>query len=328
MEQDYPGGRHLIRKAHELRGVPNEAMSVILSSITDSSHKQYETCFKKWWTFCAKKELDPFHGDVSIILQFLTELYNNGSAASTINCYRSAISLLVGPDIAQDSSMKRFFKGLSNLRPSKPKYDATWNPKIVLDHFSSYVDNSQLDLKSLTTKLITLLALTTGHRMQTFSLIKIENIEIRSKSIDIKIPDRIKTTGLNRSQPVLVLPYYHKNKKVCVATALRTYLDRTKENRKNIDSLFLSHKRPFKAVTSQTLSRWVKNVLEECGIDTNIFTAHSTRHASTSAASRNGIDIDTLRRTAGWTKTSNTFAKFYNLRLVEDKDAFAKAVLN
>ena len=87
-------------------------------------------------------------------------------------------------------------------------------------------------------------------------------------------------------------------------------------------------KSPFKSVTTQTLSRWVKEVLNNSGIDTRIFTAHSTRHASTSAAKRNGVDIDPLRRTAGWTKISNTFTKFYDLRLSIETDAIAKPVHN
>ena len=93
-------------------------------------------------------------------------------------------------------------------------------------------------------------------------------------------------------------------------------------------SLFISFKKPYKDVTTQTLSRWVNDCLQESGINTEIFTAHSTRHASTSAANRNGLDLDTIRRTAGWTLNSNTFSKFYNLKLVSTKDAYANAVLN
>lgn len=55
------------------------------------------------------------------IIEFLTELYEKGAARSSINCHRSAISLLVGPEMAQDYRVSRFFKGIANLRPSKPK---------------------------------------------------------------------------------------------------------------------------------------------------------------------------------------------------------------
>lgn len=306
------------------------SIEIALSSLTESSYKkQYETCFNKWWRFCLKRNISPYKNSVQDILIFLTDLYKDGAVHSSINCYRSAISLLVGPEMAHDDRIRRFFKGLSKLRPSRPKYDLTWDPKIVLDYFSSLPRNDELSIKDLTMKLICLLALVTGHRMQTFSLIKVENIELTQDSIKIKIPDRIKTSGPDRKQPVLLLHFFKANEKICAATALQCYLDRTRNVREGIQSPFISHKRPFKAVTSQTLSRWVKVILDKSGIDSNMFTAHSIRHTSTSAARKKGIDMDTLRRTAGWTKSSNTFAKFYNLSLNmdADADAFAKVIL-
>ncbi|OXU18778.1 hypothetical protein TSAR_005755 [Trichomalopsis sarcophagae] len=303
-------------------------MDIMLASLTESSYKQYNSCLKKWWKFCENMKISPFESSIENILLFLTNIFESGAAHSSINCYRSAVSLLVGPEIAQDDRMKRFFKGLSKLRPSKPKYDSTWDPKIVLDYLSSLSKNEELSLKILTMKLITLFALITGHRMQTFALIKIENVLVTNKHIEIKIPDRIKTSGANRKQSCLVLPFYKKNRKICAASTLQHYLEKTKDLRSNINSLFISHKKPHKKVTSQTLSRWIKEILENSGIDTNVFTAHSTRHASTSAAKRRGIDIDTVRRTAGWTKKSNTFIKFYNLNLTVPSDAFGKAIVS
>ena len=49
------------------------------------------------------------------------------------------------------------------------------------------------------------------------------------------------------------------------------------------------------------------------GIDTTIFTAHSTSHASTSAAT--------------WTSSSATFARFYDLPLCSEQN-FAQSILN
>ena len=151
---------------------------------------------------------------------------------------------------------------------------------------------------------------------------------MNSEIIEIKIPDRVKTSGPNRNQPLLVIPYYQKNKKVCAAYTLECYLKRISKLRGDTESLFISTKRPFKAVSAQTLGHWVKDTLELCGRDTKIFTALSTRHASTSAAKRNGIDIDTLRKTAGCTERSKTFAKFYDLKVSQHKSAFANSILD
>lgn len=55
-------------------------------------------------------------------------------------------------------------------------------------------------------------------------------------------------------------------------------------------------------------SRWIKNILAKSGVDTHIYSAHSTRHAATSAASRKGLSVDLIRRSAGWSQSSETFA--------------------
>ncbi|KAJ8980421.1 hypothetical protein NQ317_018813 [Molorchus minor] len=61
-------------------------------------------------------------------------------------------------------------------------------------------------------------------------------------------------------------------------------------------------------------------MLNRSGLDTSRFTAHSTRHASTSAAARKGVSYDTIRLAAGWTRRSSTFANFYDRPIIEDND--------
>ena len=68
--------------------------------------------------------------------------------------------------------------------------------------------------------------------------------------------------------------------------------------------------------------------MREAGLDIKKFTPHSIRAASTSAAMRNGIPIDSILATAGWTKES-TFRKYYNKPLAVEtslQDDVAKDV--
>lgn len=90
--------------------------------------------------------------------------------------------------------------------------------------------------------------------------------------------------------------------------------------------MFISFKKPFKKVSANTISRWIKKTLELSGIDITVFSAHSTRHATTSAAYKKGVNIDVIRRTAGWTGESTTFARFYN-RPIINNNIFAETVL-
>lgn len=174
-------------------------------------------------------------------------------------------------------------------------------------------------------KLTTLLALISGHRMQSFSLIQLENIRISADKIEITIPARIKTSQKNAIQPLLTLPFFH-NKKICAAFTLLCYLDSTTEIRNSVKRLFISTNKPVKEVFTQSLSGWVNEVLTS-SVDTTVFSAHSTRHDTTSAAKRLGVDLDLIKKTAGWNKESKTFAKFYNRIVRSDKQQFALSIL-
>jgi len=106
---------------------------------------------------------------------------------------------------------------------------------------------------------------------------------------------------------------------LCVITLLECYVEYTRDlRRKDCDSLFISWRPPYKSVSSQTLGRWVKTELGAAGVDTSIFSAYSTRHASTSLAACRGFSVDEIRRTAGWSRVSEVFARFYNRPIIKD----------
>ena len=262
------------------------------------------------------------------MLSFLTLWYEKGLSYSSLNTFRSAVSILSVDKIGEDLMISRFFKGLDKLRPARPKYAFIWDVSIVLSHLRNLHPLEDLSYQDLSEKAIILLALSTGHRAQTLASIKLPNIKCTSNGIEIRIPDRIKTSAHGRFQPLLVLPKYNADVRICTATVVIRYLDVTKAIRNNADKLFLAIKSPHKPVDSQTVSRWIKSVLCKSGIDTSIFSAHSVRHASTSTAFKKGISIDVIRRTAGWTSGSKTFATFYNRPVQLNDECFALAVLD
>lgn len=294
--------------------------------MSEGTINQYGSTYKQWWPFCAKIGISPFSGNATHVITFLQELLDNGkSVYGTFNSHRSALSLITSADLGSDPTLTRFLKGIFKLRPPRPRYNFVWDPQKVLD----YLENTSSDtLRSLSHRLITLLALTTAHRIQTFSLIKISNIVDTESGFQIPISDPVKTSGVNKIQPCLHIPLFAANPKLCVASTLKEYLIMTKDKRPpGNDFLFITTQKPYRTANKQTLSRWVKETLGLAGIDTNIFKAHSTRHASTSAALRQGVSIDVIRQTAGWTQQSTVFANVYN-RPLSNVRAFSDAILS
>lgn len=116
-------------------------------SLAQSSWKQYDSSLRKWWEYCKDKKLDPLDDNKLQVMTFLTNEFKNEASHGSINTSRSAIALLHGPDLGEDFHIKRLFKGVSNLRPTKPKYDSTWDPQLVLDHVSQW-ENSRISLEN------------------------------------------------------------------------------------------------------------------------------------------------------------------------------------
>lgn len=301
----------------------------MLASLASNTLKQYNTSFKRWFTFCQGKNLGLFEVSVTNVLDFLVTLFNQGHKYNSINCTKAALSLLINPVTINDPQITRFMKGVFKLRTPLPRYNLTWDPSIVLDYLSNWYPNESLSFDRLSKKLVTLLALVTAHRVQTLSLIKLSNIKkYNNEKLVINITDIIKTSSVNRTPPILTLPYFNDKPSICPARTLEQYLTVSVNKRKpECNSLLISYRKPFNNVCSQSLSRWIKATLGESGIDTSVFSAHSTRHAATSAANRLGVSIDLIKRTAGWTGRSETFAKFYNREVaVDTSDAFARSL--
>jgi MarR-like DNA-binding transcriptional regulator SgrR of sgrS sRNA len=151
-------------------------------------------------------------------------------------------------------------------------------------------------------------------------------MKISDKSCVFKIEKLLKTSKPGKHLSRIELLAYSPEKALCIVEYLKLYLERTESLRENNTQLLISYQKPYGPVTTDTIARWIKQVLAEAGIDTSIFTAHSTRAASTSAAKTKQIPIDTILTAAGWSNES-TFARFYN-KPIRDDDNYGHRLLN
>lgn len=232
------------------------------SSLSQATLKQYEQALKKWREFCLSYGGDFFDPKIDDLQNFLTKNFVAGASYGTINTLRSAVSLITKQKLGEHPLITRLMKGFYKIRPTAPKYQATWDVSVVLKYLKKKLyPLEELTAKELSERTATLLALSTAHRVQTLSSIKLENIRKTKEGLKILIPEHVKTSGPGRFQPVLNLPAFKKNPKICVVKSLKKYLGVTKNRRGNEKSLFISLNKPYKAVGAQTISKWIKNTL-------------------------------------------------------------------
>ncbi len=277
--------------------------------------------FEQWKKFKSNFSVN-YPLSIDNILEFLSWLFNDGKSYSSINTARSALSIYKGKIdncfIGSHPLVSCFMKGVGRLRPPSSKYNFIWDPSKVLSTISSWGKNETLSLNVLSKKLAALMALCSSQRVQTLSLISRVDIHfVMQDRVDIVVTARLKTSKPGQVYSMNFNKFHDDT--VCVFSCLKHYLERTKYIC-NEEKLFVSSRKPYKKVCSQTISKWLKSVLSDSGIDITVFKSHSFRHASSSKAAEEGVHIDEIYKSAGWSDNSRVFANFYNRPIVTSNE--------
>ncbi len=267
----------------------------------------------KWRRYAHSRHIDPISPSISEAVNFLAHLYKSGLGYSAICVARSALSSYLNiadvVDFGQHKIVRRFMKGVFELKPVLPKYSHTWDVDTVLNLLECYAPNDKLTLKELSHKLVMLLALLTGQRCQTIHKLSVKSMKLEDNKCVFYITSLLKQSKQGKHLAPIELLSFPRNKNICVVEVIKEYLRRTKVFRDGHTQLLLSYLKPHLPISKDTLARWIRDVLHKAGVDTQ-FGAHSTRSASTSAAASKGLPIDIVLKAAGWSSAS-TFTRFY-----------------
>ena len=288
---------------------------------------------RKWRLSCQQQGWAAHTITVNRVIKFLVWLkdtLNLGiksvmAARAAIGNYATMVDVN-NKDITADVLISKLIQGMKNLTPPLRTYHHIWDPEQVLQYLRSLPPNEELTLYQLSCKTAMLAALVTGSRCQSVHYITKSKMQItHGTCYCCKVPPILKTSKWDGKDHVLHLPKF-EDTRVCVFTAVCDYLDRTAALRPpNCDKLFIISRRPFTAAAGSTISGWIKTCMTQAGIDTSVYTTHSTRKASTSKADVS-VPLVTILRAAGWA-SGHTFAQYYKLPMLNHMD-FAAAVLN
>jgi len=136
-------------------------------------------------------------------------------------------------------------------------------------------------------------------------------MSIGSDSVVFRIFDLLKQSRPGYKNPEITLRAFPSDRTLCIFTYFVAYMQTTKTLRNDNTAVFLTLNKPHSPATKDTISRWVKTVMSDAGVDTTRFAPHSVRCASTSAAHRGGAPVNEIMQKAGWA-SDNVFAKYYN----------------
>ena len=301
-----------LRERYKDKGISEQSADLLSASWREGTVRNYDTYISKWKKYTDEENISFISPTLAEAINFLSIMFRDGYGYSAICAARSALSNLLEIKgcgcFGEHPLVKRLVKGIYEKRPALPKYSETWEVDQVLNYFNTQSEN--LTLKELTYKLILLMAILTGQRCQTLHLLDIANMNLLEDKCVFFITKLVKQSKPGRHIAPIELLAFPQNRKLCVISTLKIYLEKTRTIRGQETNLFISFAKPFKAVSKDTLSRWIKESLRHAGIDTAKYSAHSTRAASTTAACKRGLSVENIMKAAGWSRSA-TFSKYY-----------------
>lgn len=321
-----------LRSSLESRGLPKNVIELLLGAARLNTQAAYQSAWNAWNSWCIKRGVHSMSATVNDVLSFLAEYFSEGKSYSSVNIARSMLSstLCMGPnniaDIGKKPLVVKLMRGIYNQKPPKPRYVTTWDPSIVLAFFdvSATIDPSLIQISR---KAATLIALTTMLRGGEIASIQLPSINLSDLQISFTLGNPRKS---QRSGPLhqIFIQSWPQNPAICPVQSIDTYIAKTASlrNEANRSHLFIGSTKPHKPVTSSTIGRWIKDQLRESGIDTSVFSSHSTRGAAGSKALANGVPLKSILNQGHWARES-TFAKFYQRDVNVDRNVVGQSVL-
>ena len=318
------------RKHLELQGHSPDTISIVLASWRESTKSQYQCSLNKWMSYCNANDINILSPSIPQVLDFLSKLYDDNASYSTINTAKSALSsfLYLDKDIpfGQLPLVKRFMKGVFEQRPSFPRHKTIWDLKPVFDYFRSQPEAANLTLKDLSMKTTFLLCLLSGQRCQTIKSLDIDHMNVLPDRYIFHINSKVKQTRPGKHVQPLEFIAYPNEEKLYVVRHLNEYIRKTSVFRKDgMKQLLLGFNKPHNPVSTDTISRWVKQHLSSAGVDTSKFKAHSVRSASSSYLAKLNVNVQDIVKAVGWS-SERTFQTFYN-KPAEQTFNFGKTIL-
>ena len=253
--------------------------------------------------------------------------FTRGLSVSSLRGYRSALSAVFRfhlPSLSSDpviQDLLRSFRLSSAERVMRPP---AWDLSKVLQYLvtSAFEPLSRASFRALTLKTLFLLALATAKRVGELQALSSLVTFVGADACLSYIPQFVaKSESLTRSIPRSFLVKsladfaagLDTDLLLCPVRALRLYLPRARSLSPGRHRLFVSPRRPSRAMSKNAVSFFLREVISAAGAarpHVGSLRAHDVRSVSTSVAFHRNWSVSSVLESATWA-SSSVFSSFY-----------------
>lgn len=312
-------------------GLSEKAAGIALQARRPSTRSTYNHRFERFRLWCQRVPCDPYSAPIGHIADFLSEVFDGGAQARTVQAYRAAIGAIhfgYGSDITVGNTpvLSDLIKGMFHLRPPVKRLIPKWDLPLVLQFLAmpEMRDLGTLSLLDLSRRTAFLLAVACGRRCSEIHALSIRSGYLQVSEAGATILPRAgflaKNQTLRFNPKPIFLPDLRRatgdpeDRHWCPVRCLKFYLAKTRPIRGETDQLFITSTLPHGPVSRKTLSRWIVEVVlgAYSKFDRTLphAMAHDIRGQSASWALYKGVPIAEIIANIGW-QTETTFQSTY-----------------
>ena len=336
-----PRSRHLYPNLHRLRlhawrlqrftraaGVSSAVAEQSSLARRPSSRALYQ----HWWSIYRSWCYDHGHSvsrpTLAKVADFLYWLrFTKGLSVSSLRGYRSALSAVFRfhlPSLSSDPVIRDLLRSFRLSSAERVLRPPAWDLSKVLQYLvtSAFEPLSRASFRALTLKTLFLLALATAKRVGELQALSSLVTFVGADACLSYIPQFVaKSESLTRSIPRSFLVKsladfaagLDTDLLLCPVRALRLYLPRARSLSPGRHRLFVSPRRPSRAMSKNAVSFFLREVISAAGAarpHVGSLRAHDVRSVSTSVAFHRNWLVSSVLESATWA-SSSVFSSFY-----------------
>ena len=336
-----PRSRHLYPDLHRLRlhawrlqrftraaGFSSAVTEQSSLARRPSSRALYQHRWSVYRSWCHDQGHSVSRPTLAKIADFLYWLrFTKGLSVSSLRGYRSALSAVFRfhlPSLSSDPVLRDLLRSFRLSSAERVMRPPAWDLSKVLQYLvtSAFEHLSHASFRALTLKTLFLLALATAKRVGELQALSSLVTFVGADACLSYIPQFVaKSESLTRSIPRSFLVKsladfaagLDTNLLLCPVRALRLYLPRARSLSPGRHRLFVSPRRPSRAMSKNAVSFFLREVISAAGAarpHVGSLRAHDVRSVSTSVAFHRNWSVSSVLESATWA-SSSVFSSFY-----------------
>ena len=309
-----PGLHDCLRKILEGQQMAPEDIECYL--LKNPTWKRYDPAFKKLYCLLEQKKIDPQEASVEQVAQGLWTLHRE-SPSEARNAY-SAMLLFPSFQMLKFHPLLSFMKKQWNR--GCPKYGAFWDPQPLLGTLLQSA--APEELRKLRDRLIICCRLLCLHRGIDLSRVS-RTVSFAQKTPYIRI--QRKGWKVPRWEAVLSLPDCPN---ISPWHLMVSYVQKTAHQAPLGGPLLLTLKPPFKGLSANTINSLTKRILQEHGVPTEVWGAHSTRGAGVTLWKGLGLLAEEVCEIGQWKNLQAFQAHYLRIGAVDKAAKVAQTLVH